>query len=83
MTYAERIRTKLEAAFAPESLKVIDESAEHAGHSGAHESGETHFKVVMKASALAGQSRLAQQRAVYAVLKEEMAERVHALALSL
>ena len=83
MTYAERIRSKLEAAFAPESLKVIDESADHAGHSGAHVSGETHFRVEMKASSLAGQSRLAQQRAVYAVLKEEMAERVHALALRL
>ncbi len=83
MTYAERIRTKLEAAFAPESLKVIDESADHAGHSGARPGGETHFRVEMKASALAGQSRVAQQRAVYAVLKDEMAERVHALALSL
>ncbi len=83
MTYAERIRTKLEAAFAPESLKVIDESADHAGHSGARPGGETHFRVEMKAASLAGQTRVSQQRAVYAVLKDEMAERVHALALKL
>ncbi len=83
MTYADRIRTKLQAAFAPELLQVIDESAQHAGHSGARPGGETHFRVVMKAASLAGLTRVAQQRAVYAVLKDEMTERVHALALSL
>ncbi len=74
---------KLEAAFAPESLQVIDESSQHVGHSGAQPGGETHFKVVMKAASLAGMTRVARQRAVYAVLKVEMEERVHALALNL
>ena len=60
MTYADRIRTKLQAAFAPELLQVIDESAQHAGHSGARPGGETHFRVVMKAASLAGLTRVAQ-----------------------
>lgn len=81
MTYAERIRTKLEAGFRPEMLEVIDESSRHEGHAGARPGGETHFRVVMRAASLAGMSRLAQQRAVYAMLKDEMDERVHALAL--
>ena len=81
MTYSERITTKLTEAFAPTLLEVVDESEQHRGHGGYVEGGETHFKVVMKSAAMDGLSRVARQRAVYAVLKDELNERVHALAL--
>ena len=83
MTYTQRIQEKLTEAFNPDHLEVIDESESHRGHGGYKEGGETHFKVVMRASAMNGLSRVAQQRAVYAVLKDELAERVHALALQI
>ena len=81
MTYAERMQEKLTKAFAPEVLEIIDESEAHKGHGGYQEGGETHFKVVIKAAAFTGMSRVAQQRAVMAVVKAELDERVHALAL--
>lgn len=81
-TVADRIRRKLEAAFSPEQLDVVDESHKHAGHSGWREGGETHFQVTIRAAAFAGMSRVARQRAVYDCLAEEMAGPVHALALS-
>lgn len=81
MSYSERITQKLTEAFAPIHLEVIDESESHRGHGGYIEGGETHFKVVMKSAALNGMSRVAQQRAIYATLKDELNERVHALAL--
>ena len=80
---AERISRKLEAAFSPQSLTVRDDSAKHAGHAGARPGGETHFEVAITAEAFAGMSRLERQRRVNAVLKEELADRVHALALKL
>ncbi len=83
MTYSERITNKLTEAFAPTLLEVIDESEQHRGHGGYVEGGETHFKVVMKSAAMDGLSRVARQRAVYAVLKDELDERVHALALKI
>jgi BolA protein len=79
----ERIRRKLEAAFAPERLEVIDESERHRGHSGWREGGETHFRVMMRAACLDGMSRIERSRAVHRVLGDELAERVHALALDL
>lgn len=82
-TTSARIRTKLSAAFAPERLEVIDESEGHRGHGGWREGGETHFRVIMRASGFDGQSRVAMSRAVHAVLAEELAARVHALALDL
>jgi BolA protein len=81
MNRAETIRRKLEAAFAPERIEIIDESHRHAGHEGARPGGETHFRVTIVSAAFAGQPRLVRQRRVYGALSEEMAGGVHALAL--
>lgn len=81
MSMAEQIRSKLSDAFQPVTLNVIDESEDHRGHGGWREGGETHFRVEITASAFDGKSRVAQQRAVYAVLKEELKAEIHALAL--
>ena len=81
---AAAIRSKLEAGLSPERLEVVDDSAKHAGHSGARPEGETHFTVTATSAAFQGLSRVERQRRVYALLAEELApERVHALALSL
>jgi BolA family transcriptional regulator, general stress-responsive regulator len=79
----ERIEAKLEAAFQPERLEVVDESEKHRGHGGWREGGETHFRVVMRAERLGAMSRVERSRAVHRVLADELAERVHALALDL
>ncbi|HET9069215.1 MAG TPA: BolA family protein [Amaricoccus sp.] len=79
----EIMRAKLEAAFRPEHLEVIDESEAHRGHAGWREGGATHFRVVMRASALAGLSRVERSRAVHRALAAELAGGVHALALEL
>lgn len=78
---AETIRRKLQSAFQPERLEVIDQSAQHAGHAGAHEGGESHFDVVIQSVAFEGRSRVLRQRDVYAVLKDELAGPVHALSV--
>jgi BolA protein len=77
----QAIRDKLTAAFQPERLEVVDDSARHAGHAGAREGGESHFNVVIVAEAFKGQGRVQRQRAVYAALSEELAGPVHALSL--
>ena len=82
MTVAQDIETKLTESFQPVSLKVIDESSQHAGHIGARPEGETHFRVEIVADAFAGKNRVDRQRMVYAVLKDELAGPVHALSVS-
>jgi BolA protein len=77
----EAIRDKLTAAFQPERLEVVDDSARHAGHAGSREGGESHFNVVIVASAFKGQSRIERQRAIYTALSEELTGPVHALSL--
>ena len=82
MRIADRIHAKLTAALQPTRLVIHDESHRHAGHAGARPEGETHFSVEIVSSAFAGESRIARQRRVYALLAEELSERVHALALT-
>jgi len=82
MSMADTIRQKLTDAFAPSVLDVEDESARHAGHSGARPGGETHFNVRVVSAAFEGVSRVERQRRVYAALASEMKGSIHALSLT-
>jgi BolA protein len=77
----QRISAKLSQGFAPQALEVIDESHQHAGHSGARPDGESHFRVKIVSEAFRGKSRVEQHRMVNAALAEELRDRVHALAI--
>jgi stress-induced morphogen len=83
MSRQSRIVERLTKAFAPQRLEVEDDSARHAGHSGAGEGGETHFNVRMAAAAFEGMSRVARSRAVNDALAAEFADGLHALSLTL
>jgi BolA protein len=72
---------KLTAAFAPESLDVLDESGKHSGHSGSRPGGQTHYRVYIVSRAFAGKSRLARHRMVNEALDAELKGGVHALAV--
>jgi BolA protein len=78
---ADLIRAKLETAFVPERLEVVDDSGRHAGHAGAREGGESHFSVVIVSSAFQGLSRVERQRRGNAALKEAFEGGLHALSI--
>lgn len=78
-----RIHERLAEALGPcELLDVIDQSAAHAGHAGARESGGGHFTVIIVSERFAGLSLIARQRLVYAALVEEMRGAIHALSMT-
>jgi len=82
MAVADEIRNRLQAAFAPEALEVVNDSHRHAGHAGDDGSGESHFSVAIRASAFAGMTRLQRHRAIHAALGPDLLARIHALALN-
>jgi stress-induced morphogen len=86
MRVEETIREKLVNAFAPASLIVENDSAKHASHAGArdhlgHATGESHFRVKVVSEVFQGKSQVERHRLVNAVLKDELAGPVHALAI--
>ena len=76
----ERMQALLEAAFAPESMQIDDDSHKHAGHEGA-KSGLGHFSVAIVSAKFNGMNMLARHRAVYAALGDMMQTDIHALAI--
>ena len=77
----DTISNKLQEAFTPESLDVIDESHLHEGHSGHRPGGETHFRVYIVSDAFKGKSRIERHRMINTALAAELAGSVHALAI--
>jgi BolA protein len=81
MSAKDLITNKLREAFSPESLDVTDESHLHEGHAGHRPGGETHFRVYIVSPAFQGKSRIERHRMINAILAEELAGGVHALAI--
>jgi len=73
----EQIEAKLSAALKPLHLDVENESRKHHVPPGS----ETHFKIVIASSAFEGLSLVERHRQIHALLRAELAEGVHALAL--
>lgn len=83
VTRTEKIRTKLEDAFAPRLLEVVDDSESHRGHAGFQDGGESHFNVVIESDRFKGMSRIARHRAVHSALGKDLVSEIHALALTI
>lgn len=82
MTVDDQIKSRLQAAFAPDVLEIVNDSHRHAGHSGDDGSGHSHYTIKLRSPALAALPRVARHRAVHAALGD-LNTRVHAIALDL
>ena len=77
MSVRETIETRLAEALAPAHLVVENESGNHNVPPGS----ESHFRVVLVTEGFEGRRLIERHRMVNAVLAEELAGPVHALAL--
>lgn len=77
----KEITDLLVEAFAPLRLDVINDSAQHSGHSGDDGSGESHFTIVIESAAFSDKNRLQRQRMVNAALGDIPGQRVHAMSI--
>ena len=79
---ARAMMQRLQQVLAPTQLEVLDESAAHAGHSGANEAGfGSHFRVRISSPLFTGRTRVAQHRLVYDALQEFIDQGAHAIAI--
>ncbi|UAA39560.1 transcriptional regulator BolA [Paraneptunicella aestuarii] len=77
MNIQNSIEQKLAEHFEPAFLEVTNESSQHNVPMGS----ETHFKVVLVSPQFDGERLLNRHRAVNSVLREEIENHIHALAL--
>ena len=72
------IQQRIQDAFAPKQLEVIDDSHKHVGHVGS-EGGAGHYTLVISGEVFAGLSRVETHRRIYAVLDDLIPQEIHAL----
>lgn len=82
MAVSDEITQRLTAAFQPTELVVENESHRHAGHAGDDGTGESHFRVKIRAAAFGAMGRVERHRAVQKALGD-LNTRIHALALDI
>ena len=79
-----QIHVRLTERLQPTELRVVDESAQHAGHVGANDSGVgTHMRVSIASPLFTGISRVQRHRLVYDALQDFIDQGLHALAIEL
>jgi len=81
LSLEQAIRERL-GVLEPLRLELEDESARHAGHSGARPGGGTHWRLTIVARAFAGKPRVARHRMIYHALGGLMQDPIHALAIT-
>ena len=81
MSVENSIREKLTEAFAPEKLKIENDSHRHAGHASSPGTGESHFRVEIVSEKFAGLARVERHRLVNDALVQELAGPLHALSI--
>lgn len=77
MSVQERIEQRLNDAFNPAHLEVINESGMHNVPPGS----ESHFKVMIVTDAFEGKALIARHRLINQTLSDELAGPIHALSL--
>jgi len=80
MNVETEIRARL-ARLEPESLELVDESAQHQGHAGWQPGGGTHWRLRIVSPRFAGKPTVARHRMVYESLGDLMQHPIHALAI--
>ena len=82
MSMIKSLENKLQAAFNPVKLEIINESHLHAGHQpGFDGTGESHIRIKLVANAFEGMNRVERHRKINALLAEEMERGLHAVAI--
>jgi BolA protein len=78
MERLQLIHARLQQAFSPTQLDVLDDSAKHIGHAGSA-GGAGHYTVKIAADLFLGKARVEVHRAIYKVLNDLIPDQIHAL----
>ena len=79
MTTAELMQQKL-SKLSPESLEILDDSGQHAGHEGAR-GGGGHYRLTIVSQQFAGQPVQRRHRMIFEALGPLMKSEIHALSI--
>jgi BolA protein len=74
------MRRRLESAFQPQVMELVDEGHLHVGHAGAKD-GRGHFRLHIVSESFAGKNLVQRHRLIYQAMGDLMQSDIHALAI--
>jgi BolA protein len=77
MRVQRQIEQKLQVAFEPERLAIVNESGNH----NVPEGSESHFNAIIVSAAFEDQNLVQRHRAVYGAIGEELRTEIHAFTM--
>ena len=76
------IEKRIQSAFTPAHLEVIDDSHEHVGHIGSQD-GAGHYTIIIRSDSFDELTRIQAHRKIYDVLSDLIPVEIHALKIKI
>jgi BolA family transcriptional regulator, general stress-responsive regulator len=74
----EIVRSKLDANFIIQDIKIEDKSFLHKNHKG-HKEGKFHLKLIIKSNELAELNKIESTKKIYSILDIELKDNIHSI----
>ena len=82
INFFDEIKKKINKKINPENLIIIDNSNLHAKHK-FYDSNKFHLKIIIKSEKLRNMDKVAAHKEIFAILKYEMRNKIHALEIEI
>ena len=82
MNFFDEIKEKINEKINPENIILVDNSYLHTKHK-SFDSNKIHLKLIIKSKKLKNMDKIAAHKEIFAILKNEMKDKIHALEIEI
>ena len=82
MNFFDEIKEKINEKINPENIILVDNSYLHTKHK-SFDSNKFHLKLIIKSKKLKNMDKIAAHKEIFAILKNEMKDKIHALEIEI
>ena len=82
MNFFDEIKEKINEKINPENIILVDNSYFHTKHK-SFDSNKFHLKLIIKSKKLKNMDKIAAHKEIFAILKNEMKDKIHALEIEI
>ena len=82
MNFFDEIKEKINEKINPENIILVDNSYLHTKHK-SFDSNKFHLKLIIKSKKLKNMDKIAAHKKIFAILKNEMKDKIHALEIKI
>ena len=82
MNFFDEIKEKINEKINPENIILVDNSYLHTKHK-SFDSNKIHLKLIIKSKKLKNMDKIVAHKEIFAILKNEMKDKIHALEIEI